>query len=316
MKTIVLDAGHGGFDAGAVSASRMEKVDNLNMALDVQKKLQAQGQRVIMTRNTDVFVPLGERAAIANRNNADIFVSIHRNAFTAPTANGIETFTQTGAPAVNARYALLVHNRIINVAAQSNRGLKTGNFQVLRETRAPSMLLELGFITNTRDNQLFDTNFDAYGTAIMRGILEALGEPFYPPTVPPTGDPVIATIQRTLNERYNTNLRVDGIFGAMTLRGLVMGLQTELNRQFNAGLTVDGVFGSRTRSAVRSIRLGARGNEVFILQAALYARGHNPGSLDGVFGINTDTAVRNFQRSRGLTADGIAGPNTFNALLT
>ena len=316
MKKIVVDAGHGGFDPGAVSGTRMEKNDNLNMALAVQKKLQEQGQRVIMTRNTDTFVPLEERSAISNRNNADIFVSIHRNAFSNISANGVETFTQINAPPINVIYARKVHENIVAAGVQSDRGLKQADFSVLRNTAAPAMLTELGFITNARDNQLFDQNFNAYANAIARGILEALGEPYYP-VLPPTtgGDPVIASIQRTLNERYNTGLAVDGVFGPNTRRALVIGLQTELNRMFGAGLVIDGILGARTMAAIRNVRMGDRGNLVYILQAALYLNGYSPGVLDGIFGAVTDAAVRTFQRNNGLVADGIAGPNTFGALL-
>jgi N-acetylmuramoyl-L-alanine amidase len=315
MKTIVIDAGHGGFDSGAVNGARMEKNDNLNMAIAVQKMLQEQGQRVIMTRNTDTFVPLNERSAIANRNNADIFVSLHRNAFHNIAANGVETYVRSNPPPLHIVYAQNVHNRIVNAGVQSNRGIKQSDFAVLRNTTAPSMLIELGFITNARDNQLFDQNFEAYATAITRGILESLGEPFYPPVPPVSGNPVIASIQRTLNERYNTRLVVDGVYGPNTRRALIAGLQTELNQAFGAGLVVDGILGPRTRAAIRNVRMGDRGNIVYILQAALFANGYNVGSLDGIFGAVTDAAVRSFQRNNGLTVDGIAGPNTWERLL-
>ena len=184
MKVIVIDAGHGGFDPGAVNGVRMEKNDNLNMALAVQKKLQEQGQRVIMTRNTDVFVPLLERSAVANRNNADIFVSLHRDSFSNISANGVTTFIQYDSAPINAQYAENVHSKIVNAGVQSDRGVRQEDFSVLRNTLAPAMLVELGFITNTIDNQLFDENFDNYATAITRGILESLGEPYYPPAPP------------------------------------------------------------------------------------------------------------------------------------
>jgi len=317
MKTIVLDAGHGGFDPGAVSGSRMEKNDNLALALAVQKKLQEQGQRVVMTRNTDVFVPLVERSVISNRNLADIFVSLHRNAFTNPAANGVETYVQTDSAPVNTAWARNVQNELVAAGVQSDRGVSQGDYSVLRHTRAPAMLVELGFITNARDNQLFDQKFDAYATAITRGILKSLGEPYYPPATlpPPTGDPVIASIQRTLNARYRTGLVPDGFAGPLTRRALIIGLQTELNNTYGAGLVVDGVLGPRTRAAIPTLRVGARGNIVWLLQAALYVRGYDPGTLDGIFGSATETAVRNFQRGSGLVVDGIAGPNTVSVLM-
>ena len=317
MKKIVIDAGHGGFDAGAVSGGRMEKTDNLNMALAVQKKLQQQGQQVIMTRNTDTFIPLEERSAISNRNNADMFVSIHRNAFSNISANGVETFVQRNSPPINTTYAENVHSEIVKAGVQTDRGVKQGDYSVLRNTVAPAMLLELGFLTNARDNQLFDQNFDAYATAITVGILKSLGEPYYPPTVAPPSayDPIIASIQRTLNERYNTGLTVDGIFGTNTRRALIIGLQSELNRMLGANLAIDGVFGPQTAAAIPNLRMGARNNIVFILQAALYANGYRPGTPDSIFGTLTDSAVRSFQSTNNLTIDGIAGAKTFNALL-
>lgn len=184
MRTIVLDAGHGGSDPGAVNGGRLEKDDNLRLALAVQERLQAPGQRVVMTRSTDVFVPLSERSAISNRNNADIFVSIHRNAATTPVANGVENFVIINPSPIETQYAQTVLNEVVSAGVQSNRGVRQGNFAVLRNTLAPAMLLEMGFITNERDNQLFDQNFNAYADAIARGIVRSLGEPAQPPMLP------------------------------------------------------------------------------------------------------------------------------------
>jgi len=175
-RTIVLDPGHGGTDPGAVLGARRESDDNLRLALAVQRLLQAQGQRVIMTRSTNVNVSLAERSAIFNRNNADIFVSFHRNA-AGSTANGVENFVFTTASAGTVQNAFDVLDGIIDVGIQRNRGVRRGNFAVIRSTNAPSMLLEMGFITNTRDNQLFDQNFNAYAAAIARGIMTALSTP-------------------------------------------------------------------------------------------------------------------------------------------
>ena len=323
MATIVLDPGHGGHDPGAVNGARQEKNDNLRLGLALRDRIQAQGQRVVMTRSTDVFIPLDERSAISNRNNANIFVSLHRNAFSNATANGVETLVHPDAPAATRRHAQNVQDAIVAVGVQSNRGVRTANFAVLRNTRAPAMMVELGFISNARDNQLFDQNFDAYAEAITRAVLQTLGLPYRPPTPPPPPPPpppgicdrIIAAVQRTLNRWFGTNLAIDGRFGTHTQAGLIKGLQTELNINFNAGLVVDGVFSPRTRAAItRGLRQGDRGNMVYILQAALYAHGFflEP---DSSFGPATDAVVREFQRSRGLVVDGIAGPATFTALL-
>jgi len=175
--TIVIDPGHGGNDAGAVSGTRRESDDNLRLALAVQRILQEQGQRVIMTRSTDVFVPLAERSAISNRNNANLFVSIHRNSSTNTAVNGVENYVFTDAPANTVQNGFAVIDQIADAGVQNNRGVIRENFAVLRNTNAPAMLLEMGFITNTRDNQLFDQNLNAYASAIARGIMNALNRP-------------------------------------------------------------------------------------------------------------------------------------------
>ena len=181
-RTVVIDAGHGGHDFGATLGSRLEKDDNLRLALAVQQILLNQGQRVIMTRSTDVFIPLAERSAISNNNNADLFVSIHRNSATNSAANGVDNFISTTASATAALYASNVLSEVVNAGVQNNGGVIRANFAVLRNTRAPAMLLEVGFISNARDNQLFDQNFNAYAEAIARGIMESL----YGPSVPPS----------------------------------------------------------------------------------------------------------------------------------
>ena len=312
MKTIVLDPGHGGADPGAVNGTRLEKDDNLKLGLAVEKRLKDQGQKVIMTRSTDVAVPLLERSAISNRNNADIFVSLHRNASTNVGANGVENIVQYNSPAVNTTYAKKVLDNIVDVGVQSNRGVKQENFSVLRNTTAPAQLLELGFISNPTDNVLFDKHFDAYADAVTRGILQALGQPYNPALPPPVtpGNPAIKSIQATLNERYNAGLTTDGIFGPQTNKALIKGLQTELNRLFNSDLAVDGVFGMKTKAATPLLRTGSRGNLVYLLQAGLYVNGY-PISIDSIYGPNTEGTVRQFQADNGLRADGIAGPETF-----
>jgi len=349
---VVVDAGHGGYDSGAVSANgqRFEKDDNLRMALRVGQILRDCGQNVIYTRTTDVFIPLLERSAISNRNNTDLFVSFHRNSNANPNANGVENHVYTNPSAKAVAAADLVLQRLANSGVQNNRGLQYSNFSVLRETHAPSMLIENGFISNTEDNRLFDLNFDNNMQAIASGIMSSLGvtcngvplppvpippSPPTPPIVPPTpptpptpplppgiippppaGDytATIRYIQNSLNTRYGQNVTVDGIWGNASQRALVRAYQIELNRSFNAGLVVDGIWGPRTRAATRNLRIGDRGNLVWLLQSALYTRGF-PASPDGVFGSQTDATVRNFQRANGLVVDGIAGQNTWERLL-
>jgi N-acetylmuramoyl-L-alanine amidase len=314
MKTIVIDAGHGGYDYGAVNGSRYEKNDNLRLAQLVAADLRRQGQKVVMTRDSDVFVPLLERSIISNNNNADMFVSLHRNAFTNPEANGIENYIQINSPPTTAKYAQNVLDEVVKVGGLANRGVKTNNFSVLRNTRAPSMLLETGFISNAHDNAEYDKNLDAYAEAITKGILESLGEPYNPNAGGGSRRDVAMAIQQGLNRTYNAGLAVDGIYGPATKRALVRALQTELNETYNAGLVPDGIFGAKTKAAIRPLRRGARSNLVYVLQALLFFKGYDI-EVDGVFGGETENAVRAFQQANNLSVDGIAGGNTFEALL-
>lgn len=321
MATIVIDAGHGGYDAGAVNGSRLEKNDNLRLAKAVGERLQRCGINVVYTRTTDEFIPLLERSRISNNRNTDLFVAFHRNSATNNTANGVETLIYTNASNKSLQAAEALQQALVNVGIQSNRGVKRANLSVLRETRAPALLLELGFINNPQDNVLFDEKFNQYADAIARSLTQSVGvncnpsDTVTPPTPPTTTDSTIRSIQSTLNARYGAGLTVDGIWGPQSQRALIRALQTELNLIYGAGLTIDGVFGPRTKAAIRNIAQGSRGNLVWILQSALYVKGF-PTTLDSVFGPNTANQVRAFQAANNLTADGIAGPNTFAALFS
>ncbi|MBT2616106.1 MULTISPECIES: peptidoglycan-binding protein [unclassified Bacillus (in: firmicutes)] len=129
-----------------------------------------------------------------------------------------------------------------------------------------------------------------------------------------SGNQTIKSIQKTLNSRYNTKIDVDGYYGPNTKKALIKGFQTELNKQYGAKIKVDGIWGPQTKAASPNVREGAEGNITYILQAALYLEGHNPHGMDGIFGSGTEITVKAFQRANGLSADGIAGENTFAKL--
>lgn len=124
-----------------------------------------------------------------------------------------------------------------------------------------------------------------------------------------SGSSAVADVQRWAGSA------ADGINGPNTKASLVRMLQRELNAQFGRGLAVDGIWGPKTKAACVNVKRGARGNITKTLQGALICLGYNTGGFDGVFGAATEAAVRALQGSRGLSADGIAGRNTFAALL-
>lgn len=314
MPTIVIDPGHGGSDPGAVHLGRNEKDDNLRLALAVESRLKSLGYNVVMTRNSDEYVSLAQRSNISNNANADLFVSLHRNASTNPLYNGLTTYVYTSPSAASLAAAQNINSRIANAGVQTNHGIMYENFAVLRNTVAPAVLVELNFISNAYDNILFDTRFEQYADAIAAGIAATVG-----PASPGGGTATdrmtrIKSIQTTLNNRYGAGLVVDGYYGPKTKRALVQGLQKELNWMYNAGLATDGVFGPKTKAAIRSQRYGNNNYLVWLLQAMLFLNGYDI-AVDGIFGSGTQNAVINFQRAHGLAADGIAGPLTFETLI-
>nr|WP_245402777.1 M15 family metallopeptidase [Peribacillus muralis] len=124
----------------------------------------------------------------------------------------------------------------------------------------------------------------------------------------------IISIQKTVNSRYKTNLVVDGMYGPKTRSALIKGLQTELNKQFDTKLAVDGKWGPKTKTAIVTIKKGASCKITWILQAALYMEGFNPGPLDSRFGNKTETALLNYQKASKITANKQASKETWNQL--
>jgi len=143
---VVIDAGHGGFDRGGIPGQRVaEKTMTLDVALRLQKILQDAGYRVVMTRESDVFVPLGTRVAIANSYPNGILVCIHFNAARRSGASGIETYFYSRD---SLALASAIHYNVAGGAPSSNRGVRRRGYFVLRRTRIPAVLVELGFLTN------------------------------------------------------------------------------------------------------------------------------------------------------------------------
>lgn len=208
-KTIVIDAGHGGKDpGGGGTGNPIEKPIALSISKKVGAILSAKGYTVLLTRDSDRFIPLKERTAFATRHNADLFLSIHANASKNPKANGIETYyldvtsTDKNAELIAARenansgysiqeletllkglivesksedsrrLAKHVQQELVAASGATDRGVKHARFVVLIGTRVPAILIETGFVTNPTEGQKL--NSDNYqqklATAIVRGV--------------------------------------------------------------------------------------------------------------------------------------------------
>ncbi len=178
VTTVVLDPGHGGQDKGALCRYGYEKDFALDVALAARKLLEKQGIKVVMTRSADIFIPLHERAAIANGIKDSIFVSIHFNSATSnPNARGFEIYSLAprGAPATNdgifnvrnlreepgnvvdtqsTALAGTVFHALLGNVPLPDRGVKHARFAVLRLCTQPAILVECGFVSNAADSAL------------------------------------------------------------------------------------------------------------------------------------------------------------------
>ena len=221
--TLVLDPGHGGKDAGAVGKKSMEKDLNLRLALKVGELVKAQypDVNVVYTRSTDVFIPLQERADIANKNNADLFMSIHTNSAESKAAHGVETvilgtekmeknldvamrensvmkleadykttyqgfdpnsidsyimfeLMQNSYMDQSLRFATLVQNQFVGNLNRGDRGVRQAAFWVLLKTACPSILFEMGFISNPDEEKFLNKS----GTIdqMAQALVDAFGD--------------------------------------------------------------------------------------------------------------------------------------------
>jgi N-acetylmuramoyl-L-alanine amidase len=153
--TVVIDAGHGGYDRGGIPGQRVSEKDmTLDVAQRLRKVLAASGYRVVMTRDSDVFVPLGTRVAIANSYSNAIFVSIHFNSAKRSGAGGIETYfyTRDSLPLASA-----IHYYVAGGAPSSNRNVRRRGYYVLRKASLPAVLVECGFLTNPTEAAMAET---------------------------------------------------------------------------------------------------------------------------------------------------------------
>jgi N-acetylmuramoyl-L-alanine amidase len=170
--TVIIDAGHGGHDRGGSPGQRgiAEKIVTLDTAQRLQKILRNRGLRTIMTRDGDYFVPLGQRVgATAGRSNA-VFVSVHFNGAPREGASGIETYYYRGD---SFGLAERMHRSILAATGAEDRWVRRRGFYVIRNSRVPAVLCELGFLTNT-DEENRIAHDGGYRQKLAQGIASAI----------------------------------------------------------------------------------------------------------------------------------------------
>ena len=176
---ICLDAGHGADDVGATDGDRYEKDDDLKLTLKIKEKLEAMGINVYLTRSDDSDVTLAERCKNANKKHCTLFVSVHRNSADDKNANGIEAWVSRKPKGDEYTLAEDLVANICKLTGQQNRGVKKGfrdnsygDYYINSDTDMPSLLLEVGFITNDSDNKAFDEKLDETAETIAKTIFD------------------------------------------------------------------------------------------------------------------------------------------------
>lgn len=190
FSTVVVDAGHGGKDSGATRRyGPPEKVVALDVAQRLRRKLADSQLHTVMTRNSDVFIPLDERVAIGNRQPNSIFVSIHFNDATRRGVHGFETYYSNS---YAASLAQRIQRKLLTLPKAVGRGVRPARFRVLRNAVYPSVLVECGFLSNRGDGaQAGNSNFrDKLADCICEAVVEErFGPGVYngpPNSVPPS----------------------------------------------------------------------------------------------------------------------------------
>lgn len=164
LKTVVIDPGHGGYDAGSVGINgTIEKNSTLSISLKLGAILEKKGFNVVYTRESDKVTwpsdnkkDLAARAAIANEASADIFISIHLNTFHMEEVRGTETYYNK-VSIEGKKIAELIQKQIVNDVNLKDRGTQPGNFSVLKKVTAPAVLIELGYISNRSEESLLNS---------------------------------------------------------------------------------------------------------------------------------------------------------------
>lgn len=278
---IAIDCGHTlkNADTGAQGCLGREEERTREIGALVMNKLKALNHTVInctVDNANSVTESLQARVNKANSNNADVFVSIHLNAFN-NQAHGTEVYISPHA----SQKSKEIGQNVVRELAQLgfvNRGVNTNNLYVCNHTTMPAILVECCFVDSEIDKKLY--NADKIAKAIVYGLV---------------GSKATSTSSSSQNS-------------------FVKQLQQTLNKK-GANLVVDGIAGPLTLGACPLLLYGSMGTIVNLLQSRLNSIGFSSGNVDGMFGQNTKKAVMNFQKSRKLLVDGIVGQNTWRKLL-
>lgn len=216
MARLCFDYGHGGEDGGACYKGRKESNDVLSLGRAVAAEVRRHGVTVDETRTSDATVSLQARSNFENRDTYDYFISFHRNAFQPEQARGAETYTYLNAGEKAKELAESIQASLV-ILGFRDRGIKEANFHVLRETKAPAVLVEVGFIDNSEDNNLFDVKRDSIIKGLAKAILENIGVEYIEasaPTQPSNGQTLYRVIAGSYKVKDNAENQVQKLKSA------------------------------------------------------------------------------------------------------
>lgn len=216
MARLCFDYGHGGEDSGACYNGRKESNDVLSIGKAVATEVRRHGVTVDETRTSDATVSLQGRSNFENKNKYDYFISFHRNAFKPEQARGVETYTYLNGDVKSKALAGRIQTYLVALGFV-NRGVKEANFHVLRETKAPAVLIEMGFIDNTGDNNLFDSKRNEIIKSITKAVLAQVGVNYIEPsawTLPSNGQTLYRVIAGSYKVKENAENQVQNLKSA------------------------------------------------------------------------------------------------------
>ena len=210
MPILCFDYGHGGRDPGAVYGDRKEKDDVLEVGKLVACHIRRHGVIVDEVRNSDRTISLKERSRYENKKKYDFFISFHRNAFKPEKASGVESYIYLKGSLKAKALAGKIQKSLVDLGF-IDRGVKTANFHVLRETRAPAVLLEIGFIDNSLDNKIFLEKKEKIAEAIAKAILQELNMDYREKKTHVDEKTLYRVVTGAFKERENAEKRIKAL---------------------------------------------------------------------------------------------------------